>query len=558
MSMMSKYCSYQRLPKMLFSNVVFIGIVATYFLLVLNYPLIEHMVSIYQKSNESASDGLSLGFLIFSLVAVGLLLYAIFLILFSWRYVLKPGLIIITLIGAMCALSTVKYGIIFDQDMIRNFIQTNSAEAFSYLSFDLVLSYTLLGIIPSIIIATAAIHYPQGLLRSMLVRLGVIVGALALAALIIFSYYHELAFVGRSNSSLKREINPTTIVYSTYKVIKLDYFTTPPEPVYLGEDAQIVSKRTGPMAMILVLGETGRAANYQYRGYKRETNEFTKGLPLFNFNKVTSCGTATARSVPCMFSNLTRETFKDELVVNRDNILDVLKKAGVDITWIDNQSDCKGVCKRVKVINIKPEPSKSCLGNRCYDSILAEKAAPLLKDIQQDTLIAVHIMGSHGPRYFERYPEGFEKFTPACNRADVENCSAQDVVNTYDNTIRYTDYVISELYKALEQSSAEHKALLYISDHGESLGENGLFLHGLPYAVAPDFQKEIPLQMYLSTAAQKDLSLDSKCLTERSKNDEFSHDNLFHTLLGIFDVATKDYDPKLDILRNCRTSSSAQ
>lgn len=310
--------------------------------------------------------------------------------------------------------------------------------------------------------------------------------------------------------------------------------------------------------MILVLGETGRAANYQYRGYKRETNEFTKGLPLFNFNKVTSCGTATARSVPCMFSNLTRETFKDELVVNRDNILDVLKKAGVDITWIDNQSDCKGVCKRVKVINIKPEPSKSCLGNRCYDSILAEKAAPLLKDIQQDTLIAVHIMGSHGPRYFERYPEGFEKFTPACNRADVENCSAQDVVNTYDNTIRYTDYVISELYKALEQSSAEHKALLYISDHGESLGENGLFLHGLPYAVAPDFQKEIPLQMYLSTAAQKALSLDSKCLTERSKNDEFSHDNLFHTLLGIFDVATKDYDPKLDILRNCRTSSSAQ
>lgn len=543
---------YSKMPKIVFNNIVFTGIVALYFLLVLNLPLIEHMVDIYKKSNANGAEGVSAFFIVFGLFAVGVLLYSIFLILFSWRYVLKPGLSFITLLGALCTIGTLKYGVVFDQDMVRNFMQTNTAEALSYLSFSSVLSFTLLGIIPTFIIITAPITYPQGLVRSNLIRIGAIVGTLALAGTIVLAYYQQFSFVGRNNKSLNREINPTTVLYSTYRVVKQDYFTTPPEPVLLGEDAKIITKRKEPMAMILVLGETGRAANYQYRGYDRQTNPYTSKLHMYGFNNVSSCGTATARSVPCMFSNLTRDTYKDELVINRDNVLDVLKKTGVDVTWIDNQGDCKGVCDRLNVVNIKPEKSPNCVDGRCYDSVLAEKVEPYLKDIKKDTVIAVHLMGSHGPRYYERYPKNFETFTPACNRADVENCSTEEVINAYDNTILYTDYVISRLYTALENAPTENKALLYVSDHGESLGENGVYLHGLPYAVAPEVQKQVPMQLYISEKAEKMLALNEKCLEKQGSAGKFSHDNLFHTLLGIFDVSTKDYDPSLDILRACR------
>lgn len=546
---------YNKVPKVLFNNVVFIGVVAAYFLFVLNFPLIKHVYNIYQESKTSSGDSISILFLISALVAIGLLLNAIFLLLFSWRYVLKPGLIIITLIGAASTYATWRYGILFDKGMIRNFLQTNSHEALSYLSWSAVFSYALLGVVPALLIAFAPITYARGVLRSMALRGGVLACSLAIAGGVILTNFQQFSFIGRNNPTLNKEINPTTIVYNTFKVVKEDYFTAPPEPVSLGDDAKILTSRKDPMALIMVLGETGRAANYQYRGYGRETNEFTSALPVIGFKHVTSCGTATARSVPCMFSNLTQAKFSEELTINRDNVLDVLKKSGVDVTWMDNQSDCKGVCDKVKVVNIIADQDEMCSGGQCYDGVFLEKVRPFLQNIKQDTVIGVHIMGSHGPRYYERYPANFEKFSPACSRPDVENCSVAEVVNAYDNTIRYTDYVVAGLIKLLEDAPVKNTALLYMSDHGESLGENGLFLHGMSYAFAPSFQKEIPLQIYLSDAAKESIGLDNQCLAKRAESERFSHDNLFHTLLGIFDVQTKDYNPDLDLLRACRVIS---
>lgn len=547
---------YSKLPKILFNNVVFTAVVTVYFLFVLNYPLIKHLYIIYQDSNSGTAEGVSALFLIIAFIAVGLLLNAIFLALFSWRYVLKPGLILITLIGAASAYATMKYGILFDKGMIRNFLQTNSHEALSYLSWSSVSSYTLLGILPALFIAFAPITYPRSFLRSMAIRGGVFTCCMVIAGAVVFTNFQQFSFVGRNNPSLNKEINPTTIVYNTFKVVKEDYFTTPPDPVSLGDDAMILTSRKDPMALIMVLGETGRAANYQYRGYGRDTNEFTSALPVIGFKHVTSCGTATARSVPCMFSNLTQAKFSEELTINRDNVLDVLKKSGVDVTWMDNQNDCKGVCDKVNVVNIIADQEEMCSNGKCFDGVFLEKVRPYLENIKQDTVIGVHIMGSHGPRYYERYPANFEKFTPACSRPDVENCSVDEVVNAYDNTIRYTDYVVAGLIKLLEAAPVDNTALIYMSDHGESLGENGLFLHGMSYAIAPAYQKEIPLQIYLSDAAKKSIGLDNQCLAKRAESERFSHDNLFHTLLGIFDIQTKDYNPDLDLLRACREIDS--
>ena len=219
---------YSKMPKIVFNNIVFTGIVALYFLLVLNLPLIEHMVDIYKKSNANGAEGVSAFFIVFGLFAVGVLLYSIFLILFSWRYVLKPGLSFITLLGALCTIGTLKYGVVFDQDMVRNFMQTNTAEALSYLSFSSVLSFTLLGIIPAFIIITAPITYPQGLVRSNLIRMGAIVGTLALAGTIVLAYYQQFTFVGRNNKSLNREIksNYSGLLNLSRSKARLLYYST--------------------------------------------------------------------------------------------------------------------------------------------------------------------------------------------------------------------------------------------------------------------------------------------------------------------------------------------
>ena len=180
-------------------------------------------------------------------------------------------------------------------------------------------------------------------------------------------------------------------------------------------------------------------------------------------------------------------------------------------------------------------------------------AKELAQDIKQDTVIAFHLIGSHGPRYYERYPQHMRTFTPDCRRPDVENCSLEEVVNSYDNSIRYTDYVIFSLIEeVLEQHMDEvDPMLLYVSDHGESLGENGIFLHAAPYEIAPQEQIKVPLQLWLPKTTAQSLTLSKPCLIKKADRGGFSHDNLFHTVLGLMQVKTAEYRPALDITFSC-------
>lgn len=539
-----------------FNNIGFLAIVSLYFVSVLNYPLWRHVYEIFTKS-ESA-EHLNAWFIVAAVIAIYTLIYALLIILASYKHVQKPLLVLITLLGALCTYASTKYGIIFDQDMIRNFAQTNVSEATSYLSFSSVLSFILLGMVPAVLIIKAPITYLPKWWRSVLLRVSVLASCLVIALTLVLTNYQQFSFIGRNNRTLGKEINPSQVLIASYKLIKDDYFTTPAEPVFLGGDGVPEITRKKPLLTIFVLGETARAANYELLGYDKPTNEFTKPLNLFNFAKVSSCGTATAQSVPCMFSNLTRANFDNKKVVNRDGVLDVLKKNNIDITWIDNEQDCKGVCKNVKTINITPDDTKYCKNGSCLDEIVLDKVKPFVQGIKKDTLIAVHIMGSHGPRYYERYPKSFERFTPTCNRPDVENCTTTEVINAYNNTILYTDYVVASLIKVLDTATMANglhlpnRALIYVSDRGESLGENGMYLHGFPYAVAPEEQKHVPMQAYFSKGAVKNLKLDRDCLTKRAQSTSFSHDNIFHTLIGLYDINTVDYDYDMDIFAPCR------
>ncbi len=490
-------------------------------------------------------------FLISLPFALFFLMYAIMLILCSNHYLLKPIASVLLLTCAMATYATYNYGIIIDGAMLTNILQTNQAEALSYLSVSSIVAFVLLGLVPCLILWRIRIIYPP-FFKSWLERLLTLALSLALAALCIFPYYQQYSFIGRDNKNLNKEILPVSYVYSAGRLVHERFFAQETPYVSLGDNATVAAHHK-PRLLFLVLGETARAANFSALGYHRPTNIYTDSENVINFRDVTSCATATAYSVPCMFSNLTRQHYTPKKVENREGLMDVLQKAGIQITWLDNDDGCKGVCDRVKSVQISPIDKEHCNGSTCRDEVFLRYAKELAQDIKQDTVIAFHLIGSHGPRYYERYPQHMRTFTPDCRRPDVENCSLEEVVNSYDNSIRYTDYVIFSLIEeVLEQHMDEvDPMLLYVSDHGESLGENGIFLHAAPYEIAPQEQIKVPLQLWLPKTTAQSLTLSKPCLIKKAERGGFSHDNLFHTVLGLMQVKTAEYRPALDITFSC-------
>jgi lipid A ethanolaminephosphotransferase len=365
--------------------------------------------------------------------------------------------------------------------------------------------------------------------------------------------------VGRNNRTLNLEILPTNYLYSASQYINRRYLTKPIPFRKIGDDAKLVQKAgSKPTLVFLIVGETARNQNQQLQGYPRPTNPYTSQEPdLIYFSKVSSCGTATAVSVPCMFSNMPRTHFDNNIARNSEGLMDILQKAGVSTYWKDNDEGCKGACDRIPTQIVPTNSDKNlCDGDTCYDAVLLNDLDKLIPNDGKNKTLAFHLIGSHGPTYYKRYPKEFRFFMPDCQRSDIENCTQQQLVNTYDNTIRYTDYVVSQFIQRLKGYEKDYNvALYYVSDHGESLGEDGLYLHGTPYKFAPEEQTRVPMEMWLSDSYVKAQGIDRACVASLAKNSEFSHDNLFHTMLSMMNVQTKEYDPNLDILKTCRTQN---
>lgn len=160
-------------------------------------------------------------------------------------------------------------------------------------------------------------------------------------------------------------------------------------------------------------------------------------------------------------------------------------------------------------------------------------------------VIVLHQMGNHGPAYYKRYPQSFEKFTPICGTNRFEDCSKEEISNTYDNALLYTDYFLSQTIQFLKQNDQEFEtAMIYMSDHGESLGEKGVYLHGMPYFIAPEAQKKVPAVIWLGEQSKK--KIDFTAMQKKSKNN-YSHDYLFHSLLSFLDINTAIYDKSLNL-----------
>jgi lipid A ethanolaminephosphotransferase len=258
-----------------------------------------------------------------------------------------------------------------------------------------------------------------------------------------------------------------------------------------------------------------------------------------------------------MFSHLGHDGYSKSAAYSSENLVDVLHHAGLKVEWWENNTGPKGIADRIPTDMIaRNGPADLCEGGECLDEILARKLERVLPTVEDNTVLVLHTMGSHGPSYFKRYPEPYRKFRPDCRTPELTTCTQQELVNAYDNTVVYTDHMLARFIAILKSRPDASTALFYMSDHGESLGEDGLYLHGAPYALAPDYQKKIPAFAWFSGGYAQQFKLDRDCAMAKGKA-PISHDNMFDTVLGMMDVRTSVYKPALDLFAACHGSGVA-
>ncbi|MEH4264206.1 phosphoethanolamine transferase EptA [Klebsiella aerogenes] len=448
------------------------------------------------------------------------------------------------------------FGVVIDRSMIANIFDTTPAESFALLSTQMVIVLGLSGLLMVLVAWWIKVRKPASFWRGAAMRLLNIAVSALLIVLVAALFYKDYASVFRNNKELVKSLSPSNSIValnSWYAHNRMDNLPL----VKIGEDAKqkaVMHNGARKNLTIVVLGETSRAENFSLGGYDRETNPRLKQDDVVYFPKTTSCGTATAVSVPCMFSNMPRAHYDEELAHHQEGVLDILQRAGVQVLWNDNDGGCKGACDRVPHQNVTNlNLSGECIDGECYDDVLFHNLDSYIDNLQQDGIIVLHTIGSHGPTYYNRYPAEFKKFTPTCDTNEIQSCAQQQLTNTYDNTILYVDYVVDKAIKLLQSKQDKFTtSLVYLSDHGESLGEDGVYLHGLPYSIAPDTQKHVPMLLWLSPDYQQRYGVSSQCLQQQAKTNDYSQDNLFSTLLGLLGVDTREYQAKDDLLTPCR------
>ena len=492
--------------------------------------------------------------LIGSLFSVTLCLMLFLLNLIAIPRLFRPLLTLILLGHAAAAYFMNSYGILIDRDMLQNVFETNPAEAFELVNLKLIAYLLVLGVLPSVLLWRTQIRY--GNWGAALGRkLGVLALALAVIAGNAWFFYQDYASFFRNKGEVRRFFTPANFIYGTGDYVHRHWFKKPGKLEPVGLDAKRQSPGTGkkPMLLVLVVGETARAANFGLDGYQRQTTPQLAKLDVINFPQASSCGTATATSVPCMFSPMARRDYKTSQ--HQESLLDVVQRAGMPVLWKDNNSGCKGTCNRVPTEDVSSQKDpRWCRDGECFDEVMLEGLDQQLAKHQGDLLLVLHQKGSHGPAYYLRYPNEFARFTPVCQTNKLQDCSQEAITNAYDNTILYTDHFLARIVTLLQQQQGQYNtAMWYMSDHGESLGENNLYLHGAPYAFAPETQTHIPMVQWISDGFAAQSKLDLNCLRQTA-NQPVSHDNLFHSVLGILDIQTSAYQPELDLFKACRAN----
>lgn len=513
-----------------------IFLVALFLCMTANYTFFKQVMQVYPISSHFL-------FLIsLFLVLFGLLSFLMALI--SNRFILKGILIAFLMLSSITGYFTDAYGTVYDTNMLQNALQTDQKESADLFNIIFLLRIVILGILPSFIIIKLKVNYPKSIHRIILNKILLIFASLALVFLPILANSKVYASFFRVHKPLRYYANPIMPIYSVIKLGENEYkkFSAPKELIMHANDAKkIENSNRKPRLMIMIVGETARADRVNFNGYERITFPQLTQLKnnnerFYNYQNVMACGTSTAYSVPCMFSYLGADKYNVDMAVYQENVLDTLNRLGVQLLWRDNNSDDKGVMTRLKEYyqNYRTDELNTICHSEygeCRDGGMLIGLDDYINSHKKDMLILLHQMGNHGPSYYKRYDEKFNQFTPVCQDNELAKCEIQSLYNAYDNALLATDdflYQGIELLKKYEQDF--EVALFYISDHGESLGEKGIYLHGMPNAFAPIEQKHIPAFIWLGNGVP---------FEGHNENANLSHDAITPTLLKFFDVESE-------------------
>ncbi|WP_303747071.1 phosphoethanolamine transferase [Stenotrophomonas pigmentata] len=487
-----------------------------------------------------------------SLFALLVSVHAILFGLLIWRWNAKLVLTVLFITTAFATHYMNSYNVYLDADMLRNVLATDHKESRELMTPALLLPLIGYGLLPTALLWRVRLR-KRSWSRTLLWRVAFLLAVIVTGGAGTMLSFQNISALMRNHREVRYLATPVNYIIALKQNLASSSPMQKQPKLPLGTDAKAMPRAAGskPRLLVLVVGETVRAQNWGLNGYARQTTPELAQTGVINFPDMHSCGTSTEVSLPCMFSPFGRHDYDEKKIRGHQSLLHVLEHAGIATLWRDNQSGCKGVCEGLEIQRLDDATTLGlCADGRCMDEILLQNLADQVRAKPGDRVVILHQLGNHGPSYFQRYPAQFRQFAPTCDTADLGKCSREDIVNSYDNAIRYTDHFLTRTIAALRGLDDYDTAMIYLSDHGESLGEKGLYLHGVPYAIAPEEQTRVPMVMWFSPGFAADRGLDMSCVRHRATQ-RTDQDNLFPSVLGLMQVRTSVYDPARDLFAPC-------
>lgn len=444
----------------------------------------------------------------------------------------KPICMLIVCGNAAALYFSETYHVVLDRTMMGNVFNTNFQEASELFHPKLFVYIFVYAVLPCLLLARLNIQkvrfYKRFIYLCMVLFFGLGWG---------FANAKTWLWIDKNASKLGGMIMPWSYVGNSIRWYHGNYFRASRQVTLLPE-AHL--NGSGKTIVILVIGESARAKNFSLYGYQRQTNPLLAKAGVVALPEATACSTYTTASLECMLSHLGSST---SLMTLYEPLPSYLQRYGVNVIWrTDNWGE---PILKINHYQRAGDIRKTCQDENCnYDEVLLHNLNLDLQNSTQDkTFVALHQHGSHGPSYFKNYPSKFMVFKPVCSSVDLQKCTNEELVNAYDNTVLYTDYFlyrVIELLKTIQQPTV----MLYVSDHGESLGEFGLYLHGTPFSIAPDVQKKVPFIVWMSDEFKKQKGIGNNDI---GKGSSYSQDNVFHSVMGALGMRSEIYNKHLDI-----------
>ncbi len=516
---------YDKMKKLLrkpISLFVFSCIVSIGTLLLYNIPFFHYVAD---NSNESAGGRI---FLLTSLVVIMLALNFMMtcLVMFLMRIVGRILLAIFSVINATAVYFIVTYSVMIDATTIENVFNTRYSEASGFFSWGLWLFILAFGVLPALWCLLQPVVI--GKARKLAVYCG---SSLAIVLVVALANFNQTLFISQHDTELGGLLQPWSYLVNICRIASFS----------MDEQAEEIKLPDGRIAdndkavVVLVIGESARKANFQLYGYKRDTNPLLSKLQDLKVYEATSCATyTTAGSKAILEPKDSGDLY--ELLPN------YAFRTGVDVAWrTSNWGE--------PPIHIDEYLTDDELGDQYpdvdknYDGILFAGIRQRIESGKSNkVLIIIHTSTSHGPKYADKYPKDFEVYKPVAKNVEEGEKNVGLLVNAYDNTIRYTDFLLDNLITTLRAMTDWKSAMIFISDHGESLGENKMFMHGLPMKLAPKEQYEIPFLVWTS-----DNFRDYKTKDELPAVLEQHY--IFHSVLNLLSIESPAYNKEFDIFK---------